>query len=97
MADPTSRMGAPQSGYIDPLSRQGTQQPSYSGLTEDEARGFHRMFVVSFLIYVAIAIVAHYAVWQWRPWIPGVAGYKVSAVQTTPALTNSTATAVATR
>lgn len=83
MADPTARMGAPQT--------------SYSGLTEDEARGFHRMFITSFLIYVAIAIVAHYAVWQWRPWIPGVSGYKVSAVQTTPALTNSTASAVATR
>lgn len=50
---------------------------SLSGLTEDEARAFHRMFVVSFLGFLAIAIVAHILVWQWRPWIPGTPGYEV--------------------
>ena len=48
---------------------------SLSGLTEDEAKGFHSMFVVSFLGFLAIAIVAHFLVWQWRPWIPGTPGY----------------------
>lgn len=48
---------------------------SFSGLTEDEARGFHRMFVISFLAFLGIAIVAHILVWQWRPWIPGSPGY----------------------
>lgn len=52
-----------------------SQSVSLSGLTEDEAKGFHRMFVVSFLGFLAIAIVAHYLVWQWRPWIPGAPGY----------------------
>jgi light-harvesting complex 1 beta chain len=50
-----------------------------SGLTEPQAREFHRVFVISFLIFLAIAIVAHVLVWQWRPWIPGTAGYEVSA------------------
>lgn len=54
---------------------------SLSGLTEDDARAFHRMFVVSFLGFLAIAIVAHILVWQWRPWIPGSPGYP--AVQQT--------------
>jgi light-harvesting complex 1 beta chain len=48
---------------------------SLSGLTEDQARAFHRMFVISFLIFLGIAIVAHILVWQWRPWIPGAPGY----------------------
>lgn len=48
---------------------------SMSGLNEDEARSFHKMFVASFLGFLAIAIVAHYLVWQWRPWIPGTPGY----------------------
>ena len=48
---------------------------SLTGLNEDEAKSFGNMFVVSFLGFLAIAIVAHYLVWQWRPWIPGAQGY----------------------
>lgn len=42
---------------------------SLSGLTEQEAREFHGMFVTSFIAFTAIAIVAHILVWNWRPWI----------------------------
>jgi light-harvesting complex 1 beta chain len=35
-------------------------------------------------MFTVIAIVAHILVWQWRPWIPGVAGYEVPAATTTP-------------
>ncbi len=45
------------------------KRPSLSGLTEDEAREFHRIFIVSFLGFTAIAVVAHFLVWQWRPWL----------------------------
>lgn len=48
---------------------------SLSGLTESEAKEFHSIFVTSFLIFTAIAIVAHFLVWQWRPWLPGPKGY----------------------
>lgn len=54
---------------------------SLSGLNADEARSFHKMFVISFLGFLGIAIVAHILVWQWRPWIPGADGYP--AVQQT--------------
>ena len=57
---------------------------SMSGLSEDEALGFHKVFITSFIVFTLIAIVAHWLVWQWRPWIPGVAGYPVAA-QTAPA------------
>jgi light-harvesting complex 1 beta chain len=48
---------------------------SLSGLTENEAQEFHRIFMSSFVIFTVIAIVAHILVWMWRPWLPGVRGY----------------------
>lgn len=44
------------------------EDKSYSGLTEAQAKEFHRIFVTSFIIFVAIAIVAHILAWMWRPW-----------------------------
>ena len=38
-------------------------------LTQDEAKEFHKIFVMSFLIFTAIAVVAHVLVWNWRPWL----------------------------
>lgn len=49
---------------------------SSSGLTDSEAREFHSIFVTSFIVFTAIAIVAHFLVWQWRPWLPGPNGYR---------------------
>ena len=48
---------------------------SLSGLTESEAKEFHSIFVTSFIIFTAIAVVAHILVWMWRPWLPGPRGY----------------------
>lgn len=48
---------------------------SLSGLTDSEAREFHGIFVTSFIIFTVIAIIAHFLVWQWRPWLPGEGGY----------------------
>lgn len=48
---------------------------SLSGLTESEAREVHGFFIQGFLIFTAIAVVAHILVWMWRPWIPGPEGY----------------------
>ncbi len=48
---------------------------SLTGLTESEAKEFHSLFVSSFVIYTVVAIVAHFLVWQWRPWFPGPRGY----------------------
>ncbi|GJD45303.1 light-harvesting protein [Methylobacterium sp. E-041] len=48
---------------------------SLSGLTEPEAKEFHAIFLTSFIIFTAIAVVAHILVWMWRPWLPGPKGY----------------------
>jgi light-harvesting complex 1 beta chain len=58
----------------DDLERRST----LSGLSVGEAKEFNRIFVISFCIFVAIAIVAHYLAWMWRPWLPGVHGYQTS-------------------
>ena len=42
---------------------------SLSGLTEDEAKEFHGIFMKSFLGFTAIAVVAHILVWMWKPWL----------------------------
>ncbi len=41
---------------------------SLSGLNEDEAKEFHSIFVVSFIAFTIIALIAHLLVWNWRPW-----------------------------
>ncbi len=46
-----------------------------SGLTEEEAREFHGFFVTSMIGFVLACVVAHFLVWNWRPWFPGVKGY----------------------
>ncbi len=50
---------------------------SLSGLTEAEAKEFHRYFVTGFLVFTAVAIGAHVLVWLWRPWLPSVDGYSL--------------------
>ncbi len=42
---------------------------SLTGLTDQEAKEFHSIFVQSFIIFTVIAIIAHFLVWTWRPWL----------------------------
>jgi light-harvesting complex 1 beta chain len=56
---------------------QPDEKGSYSGLSEAEAKEFHKIFVTSFVIFTAIAIGAHVLAWMWRPWLPGVNGYSM--------------------
>ncbi|MEE4163375.1 MAG: light-harvesting antenna LH1, beta subunit [Woeseiaceae bacterium] len=48
---------------------------STSGLSSREAKEFHRFFMMGFIVFTVIAIIAHFLVWQWRPWFPGPEGY----------------------
>ena len=48
---------------------------SLSGLTEQEAKEFHSIFMTSFIIFMVVAVIAHFLAWQWRPWLPGPKGY----------------------
>jgi len=48
---------------------------TFTGLTADEAKEFHGLFMMGFIIFTVIAIIAHFLVWSWRPWFPGPEGY----------------------
>ncbi len=56
---------------------------SPSGLSDSEAKEFHKVFVMSFTIFTVIAVVAHILAWMWRPWLPGVNGYALLDTATT--------------
>lgn len=42
---------------------------SLTGLSEAEAQEFHKIFVQSFLMFTAVAVVAHILAFAWRPWL----------------------------
>ena len=49
-----------------PMDKQGL----YLGNVSDaEAKEFHNGFMLGFFIWLAVAVVAHYLVWLWRPWL----------------------------
>ncbi|HSG88008.1 MAG TPA: light-harvesting antenna LH1, beta subunit [Pseudomonadales bacterium] len=48
---------------------------SASGLSSKEAQEFHSLFLMGFIGFTLVAIVAHFLVWTWRPWLPGPDGY----------------------
>jgi light-harvesting complex 1 beta chain len=66
------------------------QNGSLTGLTEKEAKEFHGIFITSFIIFTVIAIIAHFLVWQWRPWLPGVKGYSSSMIDGASAVAQHT-------
>jgi light-harvesting complex 1 beta chain len=49
-----------------------------SGLTDNEAKEFHKIFVQSFIIFTAVAVVAHILAWAWRPWLPPEGGWQAA-------------------
>lgn len=48
---------------------------SSSGMSSKAAQEFHSLFMMGFIGFTLIAIVAHFLVWMWRPWLPGPDGY----------------------
>jgi light-harvesting complex 1 beta chain len=46
-----------------------------SGLSSKEAQEFHSLYMMGFIGFTLVAIVAHFLVWTWRPWLPGEDGY----------------------
>ncbi len=38
------------------------------GITEEEAKEFHSLYMQYATLYALVAVVAHILVWMWRPW-----------------------------
>ena len=60
------------------------QGGSLSGLTDEEAREFHRIFMTSFILWIVVCFFAHVLVWFWRPWFPGAESMKTSMLESLP-------------
>ena len=41
---------------------------SLSGLSADEAKAFHSLFMKSFIGFLVVSAIAHFLIWQWQPW-----------------------------
>lgn len=41
---------------------------SLTGLTDVEAKEFNKIFMGSFILFTAVAAVAHVLAWMWKPW-----------------------------
>ncbi len=50
------------------MANEVARRSTLSGLSEPEAREFNRIFVLSFLLFTGVAVVAHILAWLWRPW-----------------------------
>ena len=61
-------MGAEEQTTTEAEAKMAEEKRSLSGLSETEAKEFHKIFVTSFVIFILIAIVAHVLAWMWRPW-----------------------------
>jgi light-harvesting complex 1 beta chain len=70
---PGSASDAPDDGRHDGGGTMSDKRDERFGpgtyLTPEEAKEFHKIFITSFALFTAVAIVAHILVWMWKPWI----------------------------
>jgi light-harvesting complex 1 beta chain len=51
------------------------EEMSLTGLTDDQAKELHEIYMRGLTLFTGVAVVAHFLVWLWRPWFPGPEGY----------------------
>ncbi|MBK5947585.1 light-harvesting protein [Rhodobacter veldkampii DSM 11550] len=42
---------------------------SFTGLTDQQAQELHSVYLQGMWLFISVAIVAHLAVFIWRPWL----------------------------
>lgn len=42
---------------------------SMTGLTEDQAKEFHGIFMSTMSAFFGVVVFAHLLAWMWRPWL----------------------------
>lgn len=45
-------------------------------LPKHESKAFVGIFLASFVVFLAVALMAQILTWQWRSWLPGAEGEK---------------------
>ncbi|SEA45126.1 light-harvesting antenna LH1, beta subunit [Rubrimonas cliftonensis] len=51
------------------------EKTSMSGLTDAEAKELHEIYMKGLVLFTGVAVVAHFLVWLWRPWLAGPEGF----------------------
>lgn len=41
-----------------------------------DSKAFKGIFLISFVLFLAVALVAQLLTWKWRPWLPGAEAEK---------------------
>ncbi len=49
---------------------------SMPGLLRNDTKTFRGIFVVGFVVFLVIALLAQLVAWKWRLWLPGAEGEK---------------------
>jgi len=62
-----------------------------TGLTDAQAKEFHGFFMMGTIVWLIVAVVAHFLVWAWRPWF-GAARPMLSMVEGAQSLIQSATT-----
>ncbi|MEM7497710.1 MAG: light-harvesting antenna LH1, beta subunit [Pseudomonadota bacterium] len=57
------------------------EKGSLTGLTDEEAKDFHEVYMSGLVLFTGVAVVAHILVWLWRPWFPESATDGYSALE----------------
>lgn len=43
----------------------------FSAVSESDAKEINKWFVMGFMGFTVVAVIAHFLVWNWRPWFAG--------------------------
>lgn len=50
--------------------------PSLRQVLKNDSKTFVGIFLASFVVFLAVALMAQMLTWQWRSWLPGAEGEK---------------------
>ncbi|MEO0820041.1 MAG: light-harvesting antenna LH1, beta subunit [Pseudomonadota bacterium] len=57
------------------------EKGSLTGLSDEEAKDFHEVYMSGLVLFTGVAVVAHILTWLWRPWFPESAETGYSALE----------------
>lgn len=53
-----------------------TDHAAFRSLPKKDSKTFVGIFLASFVLFLAVALMAQILTWQWRSWLPGAEGEK---------------------
>lgn len=56
------------SGHQPEVVQMADEKGSLTGLTDEEAKDFHEVYMSGFTLFTGVAVVAHILTFMWKPW-----------------------------